>query len=162
MAIVDVLNSRGEIIVGGEREIGCKSSMTRVYRNSLDCDVNTTFLLPLSTYLVRSKCRFRCRIVDYLRPPEISRPLAFIEVVLSELARNQGGKYPLGSMQLLALGDLAASGGKQYSHGEDLRGYRDPTRPSVIIISLNMPEPPYNLEGTGFIRLIAFHLAVIP
>ena len=148
MAIIDIINSRGELMFGGEREKRCKSSMTKVYRNSLDCEVNTKFVFPIETKDVRSNLTLRCRVIDHQRPPIDSRPIGFMEYPLFELARQHGGILAARSFALRALVDFQASGGREYKFGEQLQSYRNATQTSVMMLSLDMPEPPYTLPGT--------------
>ena len=146
LAILEVTNPLGTIVVGGEREIDCKSSMTRVQRNTLDCDINTYFSIPLDTKKVRSLFKFRCRVMDFQQLPEKPRPIGFIEVLLADIAKRGGDQERL-SLNLLALGDISTSGGKSFQSGEELRGYKEPTLPAVIELAFEMKDPGYTLNG---------------
>jgi hypothetical protein len=146
LAVLEVINPLGTIVVGGEREIDCKSSMSRVQRNTLDCEINTYFSMPLDTKKVRSLFKFRCRVMDFQQLPEKPRPIGFIEVLLADIAKR-GGDHERLSLNLLALGDLSTSGGKGFKSGEELRGYKEPTLPSVIELAFEMKDPGYTLKG---------------
>jgi hypothetical protein len=154
LTVLDILNSNGSIIIGGEREIDCKSSMSKVHRNTLSCEIRTTFSFQIDTKKVRSHCKFRCRVMDYQPFPEKPKPIGFVEVLLAEFAQR-GGSIKNMRMHLLSLGDITPSGGKMFRDREELRGYTDPTQPAVIELTMEMQDPGYILQGhqTRFIAI---------
>jgi hypothetical protein len=145
--VMEVLNAEHTILVGGDRELNCDGCRTKPLRRVLEGYFEEDFVFKVNTNMVRERCILQLRLMDAKPPPEPAKGIGFFQVPLRELA-SRGGARETAVVNLLALGLVINTYGKQHEHGSELRGYRDPVAPSTLEFSVELPPPPLTPNPT--------------
>ena len=150
-AILEVIDKDDHVVIGGDREVLCTGCKTKVIKKALEGWVAEKFVFKMNTQMVRDELRLRVRVMDFKPAPQQPRGLGFADFLLMNLA-EKGGTSERIQLDLFALGDVVSTYGNKTSHGEVLLGYKDPTQPAHVILTLEMLPPPHaQMEGAAFV-----------